>query len=131
MKRNLLFSVLIVLFFTACEEEPDSLTRLVGRWEWINSFGGFAGATYTPELTGDSIILEFTSESIYRKYFNDTLIIECKFFINDTILYNKSVKIINYEQGMIQQFYQLESSDKLILTDCCADCFVSTYKRIK
>jgi len=124
---------LIIPFVSSCEEDTDRPNDIIGRWDWISSTGGIASVTYTPESTGDKVELEFTLDSIYREYRNDTLIYECKFGIVqlESSYDNEILKKVIFEIPIFQQFYELESPDKLVLIDNGSDGFVRTYLRIK
>lgn len=124
---RLLFILLIISFlYTSCEEEPKYPETIIGTWRWTKSFGGIAGVTYTPASTGDQREIIFTSDSVYRYYYNDTLKAECKYGIIQTA----DEKIINYECSQPKrQYYSFESNNILMLDDGCCDQFVHWYER--
>jgi len=131
MKHLSFFLSMFIFLLFSCEDDLSTPTDLIGEWDWIISTGGIGGFSYTPESTGNRIKLEFTSDSIFRRYVNDTLNIESRFNIIDTSLYNEPVKIIVYERIAIRQYYELKKSDTLLLVDFGADGFFNTYSRIK
>jgi len=133
MKKSLVLICLIGLFISSCEEETQYATDIFGKWDWIISSGGFGGFSYTPESTGDRIMIEYSIDSLYKKYRNDTLIAECKFHIieSETIISHEITKMIVYDNDFIRQSYTLEDPNSLNLYDEVYDGFMNQYKRIK
>ena len=117
-----------------CEKEKskDSSADIFGKWIWIKSCGGFAGGCQTPKSTGRKIVIEFTKDSVYREYKNDTLLIETTF----TVKYGKTIYSQNLAQlierkNMMLESFSFVTGDTLTLNDECFDCYGSTYVRIK
>lgn len=117
-------SLLLVLILFSCEHEDRKSDIqsyiLSGKWNWIESSGGFAGITYTPESTGEKIIIEFTSGSEYREYRNGELRLEDNYRIHgDTVIF----------KSILRKTYNIKGN-MLILDEGCCDLFVHKYKRI-
>lgn len=55
------FGLVVGLSPTACGTLTTSTTndRLSGEWMWVESVGGIAGMTLTPESTGETMTLRF------------------------------------------------------------------------
>jgi len=75
--------ILFCILASSCEKEVEM--SLLGRWEWIESCGGFAGGCFTPESRGEKITVEFRSDLTYRQFVNDTLIRTCRYEIVHSI----------------------------------------------
>lgn len=133
MRNKLLLISLISLTIFSCEKEDTNLSGLIGKWNWVSSTGGIAGITYTPKSIGYTKTIEFTGDSIFRLYRNDTLIVESKYqLIRYKSIYNQdSALLINYGNGFMRQSYINNYPDTLFLRDECFDCFIHRYIRIK
>ena len=54
--------LLIICFTSSCQKDESFETEsILGKWEWIYTYGGFGGVTYPQE--GQSVILEFTKDN--------------------------------------------------------------------
>ena len=130
-----IFLVLLTILLFSCKKERGITypVYLFSKWDWINTSGGFAGFTYTPESTGDKIIIEFTPDFIYKEFLNDTLIVKCKFHIIKSATNNGQDKdnTIIYDYTSQEQSYLIKNEDTLVLNDGCCDGFESQYIRIK
>lgn len=131
MKKFLLFVLLISLFY-ACADDTSVPNDLVGKWNWISSSGGIAGTTYTPGSTGETIVLEFTSDSVYKQYRNDLLIVNCEFsIIQAESIYNHKITDMIDCDGSLRRSFSFTASGDLILADEAYDGFTSQYERIE
>lgn len=134
MKRLSTLLIFSFILFTSCSDKvlPET-NEIMGTWNWISSSGGFAGSIYTPESTGENIVLEFTPDSVYREYRNDSLIIETGFQIimSKSIYDHDSVKMVSFYQDMIRRSIVFDSPNDLILRDEMYDGFSSHYRRIR
>jgi hypothetical protein len=119
-----LFSVL----FYSCSKDNGTESGLFNKWNWVSSTGGFAGITYSPDLTGDKIEFIFYPDFTYQQFRNDTLLEEStyKLVVAQSSFGNECAKMIVYNKSGIQQFYRIEGN-MLILTDDMADGFESLY----
>ena len=74
MSRTFLTAALLTL--AACYSSgPTGLAEgLEGRWVWVESSGGIAGWTLTPESEGYDVRLEVDAEGTVRAFRNDSLI---------------------------------------------------------
>ncbi|MEN2398569.1 lipoprotein [Flavobacterium sp. MC2016-06] len=126
-KITYLFFTLLLL--TSCNADEAALKSLNGRWNWVNSSGGIAGTTNTPQSTNKTIVLEF-KDFTKKTYVNDKLTDEVTFTIEtrESIMGgNRKMIIIT---GGVTQTFVIEGN-RLYLSDECYDCFQSSYKRIK
>ncbi len=137
MKSTILILALTVGFMNSyCKQEKiddgDCTTKIIGKWNWIKSCGGFAGGCNTPESTHSKIVIEFTKDSVFKKYKNDTLLIETTFKVTrgKTIYSQNSAQLIELKNLMSESF-SFSTCDTLFLNDECYDCYGSTYVRIK
>lgn len=122
--------LLIAASFSSCviEDDVDFTTEFIGSWIWVESSGGIDGRTVTPESTGNTIVLKFTSNT-FKRYVNGELKLETNYEIKygESIRSTNEIEIIFYKNGINQSF---ELSDgNLILFDECYDCFQSNYMR--
>lgn len=131
MKR-LLVLIFIICQFYACTDDTPKASELIGKWNWISSSGGIAGSTYTPEITGETIILEFNSNSDYKMFRNDSLIIDCQFsIIKAESIYNHEITDMIECNGYLRRSFLFNAEGDLILADEAYDGFTSQYERIE
>lgn len=131
MKKFLLFVLLISLFY-ACADDTSVPNDLVGKWNWISSSGGIAGTTYTPGSTGETIVLEFTSDSVYKQYRNDLLIVNCEFsIIQAESIYDHEITNMIECDGYLRRSFSFNAQGNLILADEAFDGFISQYEPIE
>lgn len=128
MKRILLCALIIFCF--SCEEETNEIDLISGKWEWVRSWYGFANHMYTPENTGNSEMIIITSDYIFKKYVNDTLIIESNFTINETETEYQN-KYIDLNDNYSIYSYELFSKDSLKLILRVTDGTVDYYHRVQ
>ncbi len=131
-KRLIIVSVLSFTLLTSCHKDKLEANDLIGKWNWLSSSGGIAGTTYTPESTGDVVVIEFTPDSVFRRYLNDSLIIESTFSIrsSESIYDHNPTQILVFDPDYVRQSFQFESPDELVLLDEVYDGFVSRYRRM-
>lgn len=127
MKKSII--ILVVLAFLGCDNEVqivDKNSLLKGEWIWVESSGGIAGTTISPETTGEQRALVINETSI-KNYVNGILVLERAYHIEkgSTIRSTKEVDLIVYEYDWKQSFEI--ASNSLILYDECYDCFQSNY----
>jgi len=125
-------SIVLILFIIASvsdcskNDDPKITAELLGKWNWIESSGGFAGKTETPATTGNSITIEFTREK-YIKYVNGLAEQEMTYQIEKgkSIRKTEDSFLILYENGRKQSIEIIDN--KLILFDECHDCYQNEY----
>lgn len=122
--------ILFCILISSCEKETEP--GILGRWQWIESCGGFAGGCFTPESSGDRISIEFRSDLTYRQFVNDTLIRTCSYEIaRSTSSDGKSMEMsVKYSDGYPDQVVLYPGPDRLELVDPCCDLYDHQYKRI-
>ncbi len=130
--KNLFITLSVFLLIYSCDNDDPDIKDLNGKWVWLSSFGGISGETYTPESTGKIKIIEFTTDSVFRSYQNDTLVAETKYhLIRSKSIYDKDTTyIITYDNQDINQSFLFDRQN-LVLKDECIDCYESFYKKAK
>ena len=133
MKKKLVLITLVGFIFFSCEKVAINKTdSILGQWNWKTTTGGITGSTYTPESTRKKIIIEFTSDSIFKLYQNDTLTVECPFHtFSDTSGSQLKDNLILFENSSTNDHYSVINYNTLILSDKMDDGFTSEYVRIK
>jgi len=93
--KKILFLSLIFFAFYGCEKsiQVDHSLSLIGKWNWKSASGGIDGKIFTPENTGDTIVFEFTIDSIYKISYDGLLVLQCPFHTA------KSVNSVNEERA--------------------------------
>lgn len=145
MKLQLIFiSLNFFLIAPTCNKEiqlPNpELKKIFGRWEWIETSGGFAGKIVTPEETGIAYAIEFSVNGIFQYYKDEKLIDKKRFSINEgkSIYGGEKAYIIAYSNldslfrgAMPNQSVSFSGSDTLLLKEECYDCFSTVFVRKK
>lgn len=107
--------------------------KIYGKWNWVNSTGGFAGTTITPKLAGYSEWVEYKRDKSVYYYRNDTLKNQAKYAVAKgySIFYEKPACIIKYTPDAIDQVIIKATKDTLILADNVNDGFTILYVKGK
>lgn len=126
--KNFTFLILVMSLLISCESNSniDDSSSISGNWIWVESSGGIAGQTNTPESTGNQIELEISQYTI-KRFENGELKSELtyKIEIGESIRSTEKVKLIVYENDWKQSFEK--RGKKLYLYDECYDCFQNEY----
>lgn len=129
MKRTFLL-IIICSFSISCSTPTDDLSKdqIPGNWIWLESTGGIAGTTETPESTQKTVRLEISGTSINR-FVNNNLESNRTYTIakQKSLIYGEDREMILYENGLKQIYFT--TGDRLILIDDCKDCYQSEYQR--
>ncbi|WP_418263203.1 hypothetical protein [Flavobacterium faecale] len=72
MKKILLFIVGFLMMGCSTDKNIPEYQNLYGQWNWLESTGGIAGMTLTPQSTGKTILLDISNTTI-KKYENGKL----------------------------------------------------------
>jgi hypothetical protein len=135
--------IAITLIFSSCHKDislPDeSLSKLFGSWEWVETSGGLAGQVVTPASTGYTQSVEFSSKGIYKIYRNGTLQDKLKFNLSqgNSIFHSGTANFISYEnpglgntdEDYIKESIRFGGEDTLFLNEECWDCYSYVYVR--
>ena len=129
MKKSIfLFFTLSVLISCSTTTDNDSADQIIGEWVWIESSGGLAGTTGTPESTEKEIILQISNKSI-KQFVNGTLESDRPYNIErrESVIFGDLREMIVYNNGL-RQIFSI-TGNQLILTGDCNDCFQAEYER--
>jgi len=113
---------------------PDpELKKIFGKWQWVESSGGFAGKITTPAKAGYSERIEFSNEGIYHKFKNDSLIDRKSFSFSQktSIQTGKPAWVLSLNEGSIPMAVSFSGQDTLMLNEQVHDGFSHTYVRMK
>lgn len=127
--KQLLTILVLVFLMSSCakEEDQDEPVEFIGNWSWIETSGGIAGITETPESTGSSVKLEISSGSI-KRYVNGDMVSELSYAIETgTSIVGGEQEMIVYEDASKQAVFL--TGDQLMLVDECFDCYQYTYTK--
>lgn len=102
---------------------------LLGKWSWVQSTGGFAGKTTTPQTEGHTSQLEFKAGNTVSAYMDGSLTKIIKFDLakGHSIFSVDSVYILRYQADGLDQAVLKTTKDTLILADNVNDGFTKTY----
>ena len=113
---------------------PDpELKKIFGKWQWIETSGGFAGKITTPTKAGYFERIEFSNEGIYQKFKNDSLIERKPFSFSQktSIQTGKTAWVLSLNEGSIPMAVSFSGQDTLMLNEQVYDGFSYTYVRMK
>lgn len=133
MKKPLLIAVSIYILLVSCSLFKDESTRedIIGEWKLVEYYSHWFGRTYNADSAGLSVRVIFHPDSIYYRYWADTLDQLGTF---TTIRDDENRLFIDYEiyKGSYygSDYVELINSDRMIIYNQCNDCANYTYKRI-
>ncbi len=112
--------------------------KLLGKWRWIETQGGFGGMLQTPETEKYRLTLEFLPKGILREYRNNELTLSYNYLLEQgkSIHHPEEVMQIKYVeknasiQNRVRDYFRIQG-DTLILKNECYDCFTSIFVREK
>lgn len=122
-----IFSMIFILVSCGKESDDNQSKTLIGKWNWIQSNGGIAGQTYTPQSTGNIITIEFDDNSTFRQYRNGILNIETTYKLMNIEGYNEL--FIYYGSGYPASIITSLENNTLTLCDYMDDGYIHAYKR--
>jgi len=132
--RVFVFTLLALIIFGAisCKKSTQQPSvSITGKWRWVESVGGIGGFTLTPKSTGNNFRDEFYADSSYKRFENDSLLIQGDFSIIKGYNYTPSDKIDVLKIGDWRSSIYIKN-DTLYLNDLfIADGYGDTYVRIK
>lgn len=142
-KFRFIFIVVALCGFTiaACSMygDDDALYQLIGKWQWVRSAGGFAGRVITPDSVGHGSYTVFRIDRTFSVFVADTLVKTGQFHLKNedgktTISYSDITyfppRNHNYP-FLLEQWVRFRGKDTLILRDRCADCYTTTFVRVR
>ena len=128
--KKIIFLLMALSSLLSCSTTTnhDSADQIMGEWVWIESSGGLAGTTETPESTEKEIWLQISNNSI-KQFINGTLESDRTYKIErrESVIFGDLRDMIIYGNGFRQIFST--TGNKLILTGDCNDCFQSEFVR--
>lgn len=139
MKKLSITLLMFVLFQALSYAQSSKAKWLVGKWEWIESSGGFGGGVLTPKTEAYTIMVEFTKRNIFKSYKDGAFNTQnnIKIVKGKSVYSQESQLIIKYFKGknadlsMMNDSFDFKGKDTLILKQECYDCYTRTFVRIK
>jgi len=134
--------ILFVLIFGLQFEgtaQKSILKKLSGKWNWIETSGGFSGDIVTPKSQGYSIQMEFTKKGIFKSFKDNVFNLEMTYKLEKgkSIYSTEEKYIIHYigangkNNGMIDDSFEFRSKDTLVLKQECPDCYTRVFVKMK
>lgn len=128
--RKLIFHLLTLSFLIGCSttSNHNSADLIKGEWVWIESSGGIAGTTETPESIQKEITIKISDNTI-KQFVNGTLESDRTYTIEnrESAIFGDVKEMIIYENGFRQIFST--TGNQLFLIGDCMDCVQSEYQR--
>ncbi len=108
----------------------DAAARLVGVWVWVESTGGIAGTTVTPDDAGYEMRLEFGADGTVRLTRDGQEDATTTYRV-DPSPGDDTVRVVYTEPvlGVATQEVRFEGDDTLLLVDPCCDGFTYRFRR--
>ncbi len=124
----LLISLLSVSFSSCKKSTFTPSSSIIGKWSWVQTQGGIAGATYSPSRSGYQMTVEYFADSTYKRYKNNALVDENKFtIIKEQPVYSsyrgETIKMGNLTRTQLIRNDTLFQSD-LNISDGYSDVYV-------
>ncbi len=105
--------------------------ELIGRWEWEESTGGFAGLRLTPDSTGYTIMLTFHTDGTFVWHRSDQEPLTGLY----QLVQRNGTWHVRYRPAdhrwMPEQRIDFATPDTLRLHDWCEDCFSHRFHRVQ
>jgi hypothetical protein len=113
------------------DSAPDTtvVRKMIGSWEWIQSSGGIAGLTITPETEGYTKTAHFQSDWTYKEERNDTTFLETTYRVDQDSVGNTIVHTLQVDGWEPMAIINVTDST-LNLIDQCIDCYQHSYRRL-
>lgn len=135
----------LFILISGCKKNivlPDeSLNKIFGTWEWVQSTGGYSGTRVTPKSSGSTKTIEFSKNGTYRWFKDGKRQGKVSYTIseNKSMLMGSNSFIITYGKSNwldkdapeMQQSISFSGNDTLFLHDECYDCFGHIFVRSK
>ncbi|HEY8783554.1 MAG TPA: hypothetical protein VIM16_18150 [Mucilaginibacter sp.] len=132
--RTLILTIaaFVVFGISSCKKERQHPSQsIMGKWRWVKSVGGIGGFTLTPQSIGNNFRDEFYPDSTYKRFENNTLLIQGDFSIVKNYKYTPSEIVDVLKIGPSSKSIFI-SNDTLYMGDLfISDGYGDTYVRIK
>ena len=128
-------ALLIGAVLSGCGSSTEPLVEhdIVGTWDWVESSGGVAGTTQTPETAGYTLQVKFAQSGVVEVRRDGALETSTGYMVlvgvgsssewPDMVRYDEPVL------GFENQYVRFTGDDVMFLADGCCDGFVSRYVR--
>ena len=130
MKKLLCLSPILLLFACASTQtNTDKAPKIEGNWRWIETTGGFAGITKTPENSSDIKHLQITKDSVFAYDRGELQYAQAyKLTLAQSQLSNKTEWLLH--EDPMRTFISRQDS-VLVLKEDCFDCFTHKYVKMR
>jgi len=121
----------LFLFFSGCGGGGSSEQGIVGHWIWIESIGGLAGESITPESTGEIRRVVFDSDGKVNFYTDGTSTLSSPYTLSSeiTIFGPEPLPVLHVEGVSFVYAYSFASAIKLELKENITDGYIHRYVR--
>ena len=139
---RLVLILMALITLAACRSAPSGpeketdiplLPHLMGEWAWECSSGGFAGEMTCAATSGVTQTWEFRTDSMFRWMRSDTLVLTAPFHIirHGPGITGDSINLLVLDGWPPLFALEMPTPDRLIATEQCFDCYISTWARIQ
>lgn len=113
--------------------------KLKGKWEWVETSGGFAGEISTPKTENYTVQIEFSKNGLFKSFKNNVSDLKMKYKVSlgKSVYTIENVYLINYKSckgpivNRMNDSFEFKGNDTLILKEECMDCYSRVYVRKK
>lgn len=135
-------ALLITLVFSTqamAQSQKSVSKKVVGKWSWVESSGGFDGSISNPKTESYTIQVEFTKKGVFKSYKDCVFNLKMKYKIAYTksMFSSEPAYVIQYigsngvNNGMMNESIEFKGKDTLILKQECHDCYTRIFVRSK
>ncbi len=109
----------------------DNSSGIVGKWNWISTCAGDGVVCMTPASTNTSAVMLFTSNAVYTRFKNDTLIQSSAFHIYKSVSEDgkNTSYAVKFDSGDTEIF-SISHDTLSLMSGVDFVSFTSRYKRI-
>jgi hypothetical protein len=110
--------------------EPGIYDVIEGNWNWVYSFGGYAGQYIYPDSVGYHRTIHFGFNHMYLEMIDDSTAYNEPFEIVKKAVGNDLEYVVQIENYPNELVVDRIDADTLVLSERCFDCFAHTYIRM-
>ena len=122
---------LVSQVYDAIKRNKEFNHPIIGKWNWVESFGGIGGVRLTPESEGYTKTHVYSPDSTFLGFRNDSLMIVAKYSITRKLVWYKYMAEVLQVGEQIEQIIEFWGNDTLGLGDHVVDGFGHLFVRIK
>ena len=128
-KLSLILGLPFIIACASSQGTGAKPPKIIGNWQWIETSGGFAGITKTPESTNSIKHLQITKDSIF--YYDNGELSNAQPYKLELAMSQLSNKNEWQIDETVSKVFVHRQDSTLVLVEDCFDCFSHKYVKMK